>query len=229
MLYLLDRDGVLNVDVGSPGVVDVANLRLLEGAAEAVASMKKAGHRTAMVTNQSCIRKGLATREDIDAINEELRRLLSAADGAAQVDAVFVAEGVDACPYRLKPEPDLLLAAMDHMGIPVSRSVLIGDSKTDIWAAARAGLPRAALVLSSHHGKSFFAELRECGALTEYLPSNDRGEGAESLIASGPVVCPSGSSIELAVFLDIEAAARALPLLPPAGCLPLAVRSGRRK
>lgn len=214
-MYLLDRDGVLNVDVGSPGVVDIASLRLLEGAAEAVALMKKSGHRTALVTNQSCIRKGLATRDTINAINEELERLLSAADGAAQLDAVFVAEGTEVCPYRLKPEADLLLAAMEQMDIPASRSILIGDSKTDIWAAARAGLPRAALVLSSHHSSAFFAELRHSGALTEYS-ENDRCDDAGSLVASGLVECPGGSSIDLVVFPDVAAAARALPLLPPA-------------
>ena len=39
--FLLDRDGVLNRDVGSPGVVDVADFELLPGVAEKALKREK--------------------------------------------------------------------------------------------------------------------------------------------------------------------------------------------
>ena len=42
-LVLLDRDGVINEDVGSPGVTAVEQLRLVPGSAQAVAALKQAG------------------------------------------------------------------------------------------------------------------------------------------------------------------------------------------
>ena len=57
-LALLDRDGVINVDVGAPGVVDVAQFELIDGAARAVRALNDAGVPTAVVTNQTAIGKG---------------------------------------------------------------------------------------------------------------------------------------------------------------------------
>lgn len=42
---------------------------------------------------------------------------------------------------RSKPAPDLLVAACDHLGIPPTEAVMIGDSPWDAHAATRAGMP----------------------------------------------------------------------------------------
>lgn len=40
-----------------------------------------------------------------------------------------------------KPDPEHLRACTDHFGLPLSRSVLIGDSETDFRTARNAGVP----------------------------------------------------------------------------------------
>lgn len=142
---LLDRDGVVNRDVGSPGVLRVDQLRVIDGVAEAIADIRARGHRVVVVTNQSAIRKGLLSVEGLDDIHAEMRRQ------GVEVDHVLYATGEDREP-RLKPAPDLLLRALDKTGIPSTRAVMIGDSETDIQAARTARV-QPLLVTSSHHGQ----------------------------------------------------------------------------
>ena len=58
-LFCLDRDGVINKDVGVPGVVDVDDFELLPEAARAIRSLNDAGVSVCVVTNQTAVGKGL--------------------------------------------------------------------------------------------------------------------------------------------------------------------------
>ena len=146
---LLDRDGVLNEDVGSPGVVREEQFTLLPGVADAVKALKKDGHACVVVTNQNARRKGLLSAETLDKLHASLRR-------DVLVDDIFVATGLDG--PALKPAPDLLNLALGDADR--DRAVLVGDARTDMIAACRAGVV-AVLVTSSHHGVACAAELAE--------------------------------------------------------------------
>ena len=146
---LLDRDGVLNRDVGSPGVVRAEQFELLPGVSAAVRSLKEDGHACVVVTNQNARRKGLLSAETLDKLHASLRR-------EVPVDDIFVATGLDG--PALKPSPDLVNLALGDADR--GRSVLVGDSRTDMIAACRAGV-LAVLVTSSHHGVACAAELAE--------------------------------------------------------------------
>jgi len=168
-LFLLDRDGVLNEDVGAPGVIRRQQFQMIKGAAAAVDKIVGSGHACKIVTNQSCIQKGLATREMIDKMHEEdLLSLLGDGGprGCLGLADVYVADGraeQGAGPgsppdslqgsYRLKPAPDLLAAAMRASGTPAERTIMVGDNLTDLEAAGAAGVAAAVLVTSSAHGR----------------------------------------------------------------------------
>ena len=64
-LWLLDRDGCINEDVGAPGVVCASDLRLIPGAAGAVRRLRLSA-KVAIVTNQSARGKGLLSAEELD-------------------------------------------------------------------------------------------------------------------------------------------------------------------
>ena len=146
---LLDRDGVLNEDVGSPGVVREEQFSLLPGVADAVTALKKDGHACVVVTNQNARRKGLLSAETLDKLHASLRR-------DVPVDDIFVATGLDG--PALKPAPDLVNLALGDADR--ERAILVGDARTDMIAACRAGI-LAVLVTSSHHGVACAAELAE--------------------------------------------------------------------
>ena len=146
---LLDRDGVLNRDVGSPGVVRAEQFELLPGVSDAVRALKEDGHACMVVTNQNARRKGLLSATTLDAVHASLR-------SEVPVDDIFVATGLDG--PALKPAPDLVNLALGDADR--DRAVLVGDARTDMIAACRAGV-LAVLVTSSHHGVACAAELAE--------------------------------------------------------------------
>jgi len=156
-IFLVDRDGVINVDVGHPGVLSSKQFEFIPGTSAAVAAIYEAGHLCRVVTNQAAISRGLTIRSSVDRIHENMVRSLEYNSGGKSRLAfgdIFVAEGIEGQGFQLKPSPDLLLAAAH--GFPVERAIMIGDNLTDLRAAEAAGVSCAVLVSSSAHG--LFAE-----------------------------------------------------------------------
>ena len=84
----LDRDGVLNV--GREDYVKNANeVVLLEGAGHAVASLRSAGYRIVVVTNQSPVNRGIFTHEDLENMNQAVIDQLLAENSNAHIDLVL--------------------------------------------------------------------------------------------------------------------------------------------
>lgn len=134
----LDRDGVLNEECGF--VTRVEDFILRPGVPEALADLGQRGFTRVVVTNQSGVARGLIPLAELDAMHQKLRSETD--DG---IDAVYFCphhpeEGDDPqqCDCR-KPEPGMLLAASDDLGIALSESWLVGDAPRDIDAGQRAG------------------------------------------------------------------------------------------
>jgi D-glycero-D-manno-heptose 1,7-bisphosphate phosphatase len=128
-------------------------VRLLPGAADAVARLRAAGRAVVVVTNQAGIARGYLPRSLVDAAHAELTRQL--AEAGTRVDGIYLCphhptEGVGdlrvACDCR-KPRPGLLRAAAEDLGLDLARSAIVGDLPTDIAAGAAVGA-RTVLVLS---------------------------------------------------------------------------------
>jgi len=140
----LDRDGVVVADtryLGRP-----QDLRMMEGAASAVARCNALNIPVVLVTNQSGIARGYYDWDGFRAVQAALSAELAAA--GAHLDAVLAcayhAEGKGPLhnvnhPWR-KPNPGMIFAARNYMDIDLSRSWIIGDSVSDIAAGAAAGL-----------------------------------------------------------------------------------------
>jgi D-glycero-D-manno-heptose 1,7-bisphosphate phosphatase len=140
----LDRDGVLNVDHGY--VHRVEHLEWIEGAAEAVQLLNEAGYRVVVVTNQSGIARGHYDEETLRRFHTHMQETL-AAQGAG-VDAFYfcphhpqgsVREFAIVCDCR-KPKAGLLEQADRDCPVNRKRSFLIGDTESDMAAAAAFGI-----------------------------------------------------------------------------------------
>ena len=136
----LDRDGTINVKP-SPGeyVEQSSQLRLLPGAAHAIARLNRAGVWTGVVTNQRGVALGRMSLAALEAVHERLRELLAQDD--AHLDAIYACpHGLDACDCR-KPKPGMLLAAQrDHPGLDFAATAIVGDSLSDVETGRRVGL-----------------------------------------------------------------------------------------
>jgi|TARA_B100001540_G_C15808377_1_gene643220 D-glycero-D-manno-heptose 1,7-bisphosphate phosphatase len=144
-LVCLDRDGVINVDVGPPGVTDVEQFALIPGAARAVGALNDAGATVCVVTNQTAVGKGfMEERYLTDVVHEEMRRALTREDARATISGgIYYACKARSEPCRRrKPAPGMILEACEANGVDASSCAFVGDTVTDMQAAGRAGARR---------------------------------------------------------------------------------------
>ena len=129
---LFDRDGTLVVDVPYNG--DPARVRPVAGARAALDTLRGAGIRVGVITNQSGIARGLLTADQAEAVNRRVEELL----GPFAVWEVCPHGPDDGCHCR-KPRPGMVLAAAERLGVPPERVAVVGDIGADVGAAAAAG------------------------------------------------------------------------------------------
>jgi D-glycero-D-manno-heptose 1,7-bisphosphate phosphatase len=129
---LFDRDGTLVEDVPHNG--DPARVRALPGAVRAVAEVRRRGLRTAVVTNQSGLARGLFGPGDMRAVHARIDEVF----GAFDVWEVCPHGPGDGCACR-KPAPGLVLRAAARLGVPPASCAVIGDIGADVAAARAAG------------------------------------------------------------------------------------------
>jgi histidinol-phosphate phosphatase family protein len=129
---LFDRDGTLIEDVPYNGDPDL--VRPMPHAATVLVALRDRGLRLGVVTNQSAIARGFATRTEVAAVNARVEELLG------PIDTWQVCEHDDTadCGCR-KPRAGLVLAAAKALGVPPARCLVIGDIGADIAAAQAAG------------------------------------------------------------------------------------------
>jgi D-glycero-D-manno-heptose 1,7-bisphosphate phosphatase len=165
----LDRDGVIVEDPGylcRPG-----DLRMIPGAARAIASANGRGIPVVEVTNQAGIGRGYYTWKEFAAVEETLARML--AGSSAHLDAIL------ACPYHRdgvppwahrahparKPRPGMLLAAEKLLNLDLRASWIVGDKLSDLEAGYQAGL-RGGLHVLTGEGS------RHRAAVVQWKPEN---------------------------------------------------------
>lgn len=144
----LDRDGVINENVKDMNRVE--QFVMLPNVSKAIKKINDAGYLAIIITNQPIIAKGFLSFETLENIHEKMKDELRK-DGA-HIDDIFV------CPHHpkkgfpgeivelkidcacRKPKPGLFLQAIKKYNIDVSKSWMIGDSKSDVVAAKNAGI-----------------------------------------------------------------------------------------
>lgn len=143
-VLFLDRDGVINVDVGY--LSDPAQLEFIPGAIEAMKEAQTRGYDIIVVTNQSGVARGYYTEEDVQALHAEMSRRLEA-EGVHILAYYYCPhhpEGTveaykKACDCR-KPNPGMLTQAIEEWNVDVDGSFLVGDKPSDVQAAESIGM-----------------------------------------------------------------------------------------
>lgn len=148
----LDRDGVLNEDSGY--VHRWEDFKFLPGVIEALKIFSSNNYKLIVVTNQSGISRGFYTTAEFKTLTKKMQSYLS--DLGVQIDGVYFCphlpledqEG-ETCLCR-KPLPGLILQGAEEHDIDLSRSVMVGDKKSDISAGTAAGLNLSVLITGSN-------------------------------------------------------------------------------
>jgi histidinol-phosphate phosphatase family protein len=155
----VDRDGTINEEVNY--LKDPNQLKMIEGASQAIRIFNEAGFLTICVTNQPVIARGEVTETGLNEIHARLESLMGV-DGAYlddilvcphHPDSGFLGERLDlkvVCECR-KPSIGLLTLAIEKYQICTNQSWMIGDTTSDVLAGQRAGL-RTILLRSGYGG-----------------------------------------------------------------------------
>ncbi|MFZ5624712.1 MAG: D-glycero-alpha-D-manno-heptose-1,7-bisphosphate 7-phosphatase [Gemmatimonadota bacterium] len=175
----LDRDGTL---VDDPGFLkDPGDVRLLDGAAQAIARLNGAGLLVIVVTNQGGIARGLLTEEDYARVAARVGDLLRV-DGA-HVDATYHCPHFPAisgpCDCR-KPGLAHYRDAARRFGITFASSWFVGDRPSDLQPAAALG-GRGILVCTGH-GREHEKWARSSG----FQVADDLGDAVSIILATPP-------------------------------------------
>jgi D-glycero-D-manno-heptose 1,7-bisphosphate phosphatase len=139
----LDRDGTVNEEVGY--LRDLADLRLIPGAGDAIRRLNNAGLKVVLVTNQSGVARGYFPESLVHEAHERLDQMLS--KEGARIDAVYY------CPHHptagkssytivcdcRKPGTGLIDRAAQDLGIDVKQSYVVGDKWSDVELGERTG------------------------------------------------------------------------------------------
>ncbi|MEI8031816.1 MAG: HAD family hydrolase [Chlorobiaceae bacterium] len=159
-VLFLDRDGTINQDAGTY-VYLKEQFHLIERAGEAIALAIKAGFRIVIITNQAGIARGIATVEQVEAVNRYLNELL--APSGARFERCYYCPSHPDYPHPdydrfadfRKPGTGMVEQAIsdflaDGLVVDRSASYFVGDKTIDIECGLRAGL-RPVLVRTGHN------------------------------------------------------------------------------
>ncbi len=147
----LDRDGVLNEEVGY--ITEIAQLRLFDFAAEAVRLINESGRPAIVATNQAGVARGHFTEDFLAQLHAQMK--LSLLQQGARLDAVYY------CPHHpefggppylrdcdcRKPRPGMIERAAGDFDLDPNECFMIGDRYSDIEMGHAAGA-RSVIVMT---------------------------------------------------------------------------------
>ncbi|MFA7237729.1 MAG: HAD family hydrolase [Phycisphaeraceae bacterium] len=152
----LDRDNTIIANDGDLG--DPAQVKLLQGAATAIASIRGLGFKIVVVSNQGGVARGKYAEADVDAVNARIAELLKQQANGALVDRFYYCpfhpEGTvpryrKEHPWR-KPQPGMLLAAAEDLKLDLPLCWMVGDQSRDIEAGKQAATRTIRINASGH-------------------------------------------------------------------------------
>jgi len=146
-LILLDRDGVINKELGAY-VTNPDDFELLPHVIPNLIKLKNAGIKVVVVTNQGGIAKELYTHIILAKIHNKLNTSLL--EHNLSIDEIFY------CPHHQdfgnclcrKPASIMVEKALARFGVIAAEAHMIGDTQRDIDAAEAAGV-KATMVESN--------------------------------------------------------------------------------
>jgi histidinol-phosphate phosphatase family protein len=136
----LDRDGVINVRLMDDYVKSIKEFVLLPGVDQAIARANQCFGKVVVVTNQQGIGKKMMTERNLIDIHHYCSELLQQAN--AHIDRYYFAPDLAHETNELrKPNTGMAMQAKeDFPEIDFSKSVMVGDSNSDIEFGKKLGM-----------------------------------------------------------------------------------------
>jgi histidinol-phosphate phosphatase family protein len=164
----LDRDGVINERIIDSYVREVSEFHFLPGAREAIQRFSTQVAHIFVVTNQQGIGKGYMTERNLEEVHRYMRMEIEQAGG--KLTAIYHAPQL-ASEHHPDRKPGIgmgLRARNEYPDVDFSRSILIGDSDSDIIFGKNLGMVTVKLGEQGHAEPDFVKpDLHACLQLFE--------------------------------------------------------------
>lgn len=136
----LDRDGVINERIMDAYVTNLEEFHFLPDAPESIVSLSQVFGLVFVVTNQQGIAKGVMTESNLQEIHRFMMQHI--ADLGGRIAQCYYAPDLSGPKnYLRKPKPGMaLLAQRQHKMVEFSRSVMVGDTDSDIIFGKNLGM-----------------------------------------------------------------------------------------
>ncbi len=127
----LDRDGVINHEKHQDYIHTWDEFNFYEGTKEAIAIFAKIFKHIIVVTNQRGVGKGVTKLHDLELMHKNMITEIEKSGG--RIDAIYFCPDVEDTSPNRKPNPGMgLQAAKDIPGIDLTRSIMIGNTLSDM-------------------------------------------------------------------------------------------------
>ncbi len=135
----LDRDGVINIESVGSYITSWSEFHFHDGALEALRIFSRFFGNIVVVSNQRGVGRGIMTLESLREINSNMRNAIL--DNGGRLDKVYSAIAVTDDDHNRKPNTGMGLQAQeDFPGIDFKKSVMIGNSISDMEFGKRLGM-----------------------------------------------------------------------------------------
>ena len=134
-----DRDGVVNRRLVGDYIKKLEDFDILNDCVEIIKKIKDLGFLAILITNQQGIGKGMMNESELEIIHDFMQNELSNRINYQFDDIFFCGDLAGSNSLRRKPNPGMLLEAIEKWGINPNESYFIGDSRSDAKAGRAAG------------------------------------------------------------------------------------------
>lgn len=183
----LDRDGTVIEECGYLG--DPALVRVLPGAAAALAAFASQGWKLIVVSNQSGVGRGLITPRQMEEVQRRFLEVMQR-NGVPITASYVCTHAPEECCECRKPSPFLLRRAAAEHALDLSASWMIGDREGDILCGRNAACStiwlRNDMFSVPEDLPDFIAN--DWSEIQRKLGELQRGSQAAARAADGPVI-----------------------------------------
>lgn len=136
----LDRDGIINWRIAGDYIRSPAEFRFLPDIFPFLRGIRQLGLLSIVVTNQQGVAKGLMSPQELEQLHAYMQGELRTRLGFGVDDILVCTDPAEHGSPRRKPEPGMLLEALQKWDLAPETCWMVGDTRSDMLAGRRAGV-----------------------------------------------------------------------------------------
>ncbi|MBK5721485.1 HAD-IIIA family hydrolase [Dysgonomonas sp. Marseille-P4677] len=135
----LDRDGVINIERPNDYVKNISEFVFIDGVLDAIKILSKKFNHIFIITNQRGVGRNIMSLSDLDEVHTYMLSEIKKYGG--DISRIYYCTDIDSTSINRKPNIGMAFQAQrDYPSIDFSKSVFVGNSKSDIDFGNKLGM-----------------------------------------------------------------------------------------